>query len=45
MKLHHDLGISQKSAWYLAHRIREAWKGVGDPFGGLRHASGRLALA
>ena len=26
MKLHRDLGISQKSAWYLAHRIREAWK-------------------
>ena len=25
MKLHRDLGISQKSAWHLAHRIREAW--------------------
>ena len=23
MKLHRDLGITQKSAWYLAHRIRE----------------------
>ena len=34
MKLHRDLGISQKSAWYLAHRIREAWKEVGDPFAG-----------
>ncbi len=32
MKLHRDLGISQKSAWYLAHRIREAWKQIGDPF-------------
>ena len=21
-----DLGVSQKTAWYLAHRIREAWK-------------------
>ena len=25
MKLHRDLGISQKSAWHLAHRIRECW--------------------
>ena len=25
MKLHRDLGITQKSAWYLAHRIRETW--------------------
>ena len=25
MKLHRDLGISQKSAWHLAHRIRKAW--------------------
>ena len=32
MKLHRDLGISQKSAWYLAHRIREAWKVDDDPF-------------
>ena len=24
MKLHRDLGISQKSAWHMAHRIREA---------------------
>ena len=34
MKLHRDLGIGQKSAWYLAHRIREAWKEVGDRFAG-----------
>lgn len=26
MKLHRDLKISQKSAWFLAHRLREAWK-------------------
>ena len=26
MKLHRDLGITQRSAWFLAHRIREAWK-------------------
>ena len=26
MKLHRDLEISQKAAWHMAHRIREAWK-------------------
>ena len=25
MKLHRDLDITQKSAWHLAHRIRETW--------------------
>ena len=25
MKLHHDLGITQKTAWHLAHRIRKTW--------------------
>ena len=25
MKLHRDLGITQKSAWFLAHRIRETF--------------------
>ncbi len=25
MKFHRDLGITQKSAWHLAHRIRETW--------------------
>ena len=34
MKLHRDLGISQKSAWHLAHRIREAWKIDDGPFTG-----------
>lgn len=34
-KLHRDLGISQKSAWRLAHRIRECWDDLhGDPFAG-----------
>ena len=32
MKLHRDLGITQKTAWHLAHRIREAWKAGSDPF-------------
>lgn len=26
MKLHRDLGICQKSAWFLSHRLREVWK-------------------
>ena len=26
MKLHRDLDITQKSAWHLAHRIRETWE-------------------
>ena len=35
MKLHRDLDITQKSAWYLAHRLREAWKaGKGGMFTG-----------
>ena len=34
MKLHRDLGITQKSAWYMAHRIREAWNAVEDKFAG-----------
>ena len=25
MKLHRDLGISQSAAWFMSHRIREAW--------------------
>ena len=25
MKLHRDLGVTQKTAWFMAQRIREAW--------------------
>ncbi len=25
MKLHRDLNVTQKTAWHLAHRIRESW--------------------
>lgn len=25
MKLHRDVGVSQKTAWFMLHRIREAW--------------------
>ena len=31
LKLHRDLEITQKSAWFLAHRIREAAKEAGHP--------------
>ena len=34
MKLHCDLGITQKSAWHLAHRIRETWDDSADKFAG-----------
>ena len=29
LKLHRDLGVTQKTAWHLAHRIREAWEDNG----------------
>ena len=25
MKLHRDVGVTQKTAWFMLHRIREAW--------------------
>ena len=34
MKLHRDLNITQKSAWFLAHRIREAFEAEGGLFAG-----------
>ena len=34
MKLHRDLGITQKSAWHLAHRIRETWGDQAEAFTG-----------
>ena len=35
MKLHRDIGVSQPTAWFMLHRIREAWVGDGDgPFDG-----------
>ena len=34
MKLHRDLGITQKAAWHLAHRIRKAWERPQGPFAG-----------
>ena len=29
MKLHRDLGIGQKAAWFMLHRLREAWRKQG----------------
>ena len=36
MKLHRDLKVSQKTAWFMLHRIREAWmpKSGGGKFAG-----------
>ena len=34
MKLHRDLGISQKSAWFMLHRIRETWAPKREDFTG-----------
>ena len=34
MKLHRDLGITQKSAWHLAHRLRKGWQGGKAMFDG-----------
>ena len=34
MKLHRDLGITQKSAWHLAHRLRKSWEADDVKFAG-----------
>lgn len=34
MKLHRDLNIAQSSAWFMAHRIREAMESEGGLFSG-----------
>lgn len=34
MKLHRDLDISYKAAWFLSHRIREAWQKGNGLFSG-----------
>ena len=34
MKLHRDLNITQKSAWFMAQRIREGWIGGRDKLAG-----------
>lgn len=35
MKLHRDLGVTQKTAWFMLHRLREAWaQEKAGPFAG-----------
>ena len=35
MKFHRDLGVTQKTAWHLAHRLRETWnEDINDDFSG-----------
>ena len=31
LKMHHDLGVTAKTAWHLAHRIRESWAKAATP--------------
>ena len=34
MKLHRDIGVTQKTAWHMAHRIRESWAKKAETFVG-----------
>ena len=34
MKLHRELGIGQKAAWFLMHRLRKAFETDSRPFSG-----------
>ena len=34
MKLHRELGISQKAAWFMLHRLRKAFEAEAGPFTG-----------
>ena len=34
MKLHRDLGITQKSAWYMSQRVRAVWESTTERFAG-----------
>ena len=34
MKLHRDIGVPQKTAWYMLQRIRKAWENDDFPFAG-----------
>ena len=49
MKLHRDLKVTQKTAWFMQHRIREAWAGeaaeimAGPVEAGETHVGGRRA--
>ena len=34
MKLHRDIGVPQKTAWFMLHRLRKAWEGDDKLFAG-----------
>ena len=34
MKLHRDIGVPQKTAWFMLQRIRKAWESEDSPFAG-----------
>ena len=34
MKLHRDIGVTQKTAWFMLQRIRKAWESDDSPFVG-----------
>ena len=34
MKLHRDIGVTQKTAWFMLQRIRKAWESDDGPFAG-----------
>ena len=34
MKLHRDIGVPQKTAWFMLQRIRRAWESDDSPFAG-----------
>ncbi len=34
LKLHRDIGVTQKTAWFMGHRFREAWDYAIEPFAG-----------
>lgn len=34
MKVHRALGVTQKTAWYLGHRVRDCWEDLNPDFGG-----------
>lgn len=41
MKLHRDLGVTQTTAWFMLHRIREAFAALADPGMMVRSGGGR----
>ncbi len=32
MKIHRDIGVTQKTAWHMMHRIRDTWGERNEPF-------------